>query len=449
MPENYDLIVIGGGPGGHAAAESAANHGASVCIIEKGGWGGTCTHSGCVPTKALLSCSKRWVEIKKMKRFGITVNGGTFDFKAMKRHQQQMTRVSALGVEQSLKKAGVQLKMGEGIIMAPGKVRLLSTGGVSEKLTSRNICIAWGSRPATLPHLPLSERVLTSGEFLKLEDLPGRVVIIGGSVIGIEFATLLAELGVQVVIMEIADDLLPLEDKEAVDLIRKGLTLLGVKIHTATTVMDVKEQPGAVRISATNADGLIEIEADDVLICAGRRPSLQADQLDALGILYDGRGIQVNPFQETNISGIHAVGDVTGGMMLAHRAMQQGKVLASRLFGDAGVACRENAVPCVVYSHPPIARVGLTQEQAKAQGLNIESFKMDFGANIMARTEHAGQGFAKLFFHEQKIVGACIAGDQAGELIASLSFAVCGNMDKKIFLDWVKPHPTLSEILNI
>ncbi len=449
MCENFDLIVIGGGPGGHALAEDAAIYGARVCVIEKSGWGGTCTHRGCVPTKALLTCSRRWMELKKMKRFGISISHETFDFKAMKRHQQQMIKVSALGVEKSLQKAGVDLKMGEAVLTDSNRVRWQSPTGANRMLKARNICIAWGSKPATLPNVPLSARVLTSDEFLNLEDLPRRVIIIGGSVIGVEFATMLAELGVHVTIIEICDSLLPLEDEEAVSLIKKELTLLGVVMRTATSVTEVNEKPDAVQVSAKNADSLIGMEADYVLMCTGRNPRLYPDQLDALGIQYDEKGIRVDIHQETSLPGIYAIGDVTGGMMLAHRAMQQGKALASCLFGNEMVSCRENAIPSVVYSHPPIARVGLTQKQAKTMGLDTESVKLDYGANIMARTELAGQGFAKLLFHKQKIIGACIAGEQAGELIASLSLAVYENMDKKTLTDWVKPHPTLSEILNI
>jgi len=449
MSEHYDLIVIGGGPGGHALAEDAAIYGARVCVIEKSGWGGTCTHRGCVPTKALLACSRRWMEIKKMKRFGISMSHETFDFKAMKRHQKQMIKVSALGVETSLQKAGVDLKMGEAVLTDSNVVRWQSPTGANKILKANNICIAWGSQPATLPNVPLSARVLTSDGFLDLEDLPDRVIIIGGSVIGIEFATMLAELGVHVTIIEICDSLLPLEDEEAVSLIKKELTLLGVVMHTATGITEVNEKPDAVQVSAKKKDGPIEMEADYVLVCAGRNPRLYPDQLGAPGIHYDEKGIRVGSHQETNRPGIYAIGDVTGGMMLAHRAMQQGKALASYLFGKEMLSCRENAIPSVVYSHPPIARVGLTQKQAASMGLDTESVKLDYGANIMARTELAGQGFAKLLFHKQKIIGACIAGEQAGELIASLSLAVYKSMDKKVFADWVKPHPTLSEILNI
>jgi len=449
MTKPYDLIVIGGGPAGHAVAESATGYGAKVCIIEKNGWGGTCTHRGCIPTKALLACSKRLVDMKKLKRLGISIGDKTFDFAAMKRHQVQMTRISALGVEQSLKKAGVDMINGEGILSAPGEVQWKTPAGDIQTLSTRYTCITWGSEPAVLPHIQTSNRVLTSDGFLNLDYLPKTVVIIGGSVIGVEFATLLAELGVHVTLMEILDTLLPLEDEDAVQLVKQELSLLGIVMHTATTVKEIVEKPDAVQIRAEKTTGLLEEAAEYVLLCTGRNPLLFPEQLQNIGIRYDHRGIHTNLHGETNISGIYAIGDVSGGMMLAHRAAQQGKALASYLFGDGSIVCRDETIPSVVYSHPPIARVGLTEQQARVMGLEIDVIKTDYGAGITARTELAGQGFAKLLFHEDQLVGATIIGMEASELIASLGLAMTGKLDKKTLVNWVIPHPTLSEILHI
>ena len=245
--EIFDLIVIGGGPGGHTAAEEAARYGARVCIVEKAQWGGTCTHRGCVPTKALLVCSRHFAELRKLNRLGITVGETGYDFTAIRRHRDQMVRISALGVEKSLKDSGVEMKVGEGKIVSPGEVAWTNPEGQSEVLTARHIVIAWGSEPALppfpiTPHLSSSpqssalpiqtsavsarssalstppaaldlqhapSRILTSDTFLQLTTLPKSMVIIGGSVIGVEFATFLAELGVPVQIVEILPAILP------------------------------------------------------------------------------------------------------------------------------------------------------------------------------------------------------------------------------------------------
>ncbi len=475
--KTFDLIVIGGGPGGHAAAEDAARYGARVCIVEKGQWGGTCTHRGCVPTKALLVCSKHFAELKKLNRLGIAVSEAGYDFNTIRRHRDQMVRIAALGVEKSLKDAGVEMKVGEGKIASPGEVVWTDPDGQREVLKARRIVIAWGSEPALppfalAPHLAPSpqpsappapavtspppeiapphapSRILTSDTFLQLATLPKSMVIIGGSVIGVEFATFLAELGVPVQVVEILPVILPYEEEEAATLLLKELNRIGVKVLTATRVEDVREGPEGVSITAANDGQKTELTAEYALLCTGRRPRLDEEALINTGIRYDRRGVAVDERQETNIAGIYAVGDVTGGIMLAHRAMQQGRALASRLFGDGSVVCREDIVPSVTYSHPPVARVGLTELQAREKGWSVEIGRTDYGANIMARTELAGQGFAKFIFHEGNLVGATIVGASAPDLIASLSLALTTGASLKTLQSWIIPHPTLSEILN-
>ena len=485
--EIFDLIVIGGGPGGHTAAEEAARYGARVCIVEKAQWGGTCTHRGCVPTKALLACSRHFAELRKLNRLGITVGETGYDFTAIRRHRDQMVRISALGVEKSLKDAGVEMKVGEGKIVSPGEVAWTNPEGQREVLTARHIVIAWGSEPALppfpiTPHLSSSPQssalpiqtsavsarssalstppaaldlqhapswILTSDTFLQLTTLPKSMVIIGGSVIGVEFATFLAELGVPVQIVEILPAILPYEEEEAATLLLKELNRIGVKVLTATKVEDVREGPEGVCIIAGKDGQAMELTAEYALLCTGRRPRLDEESLINMGIRYERRGIVVDERQQTNIAGIYAVGDVTGGVMLAHRAMQQGRALASRLFGDGSVVCREDAVPAVTYSHPPIARVGLTELQAREKGWSVEIGHNDYGANIMARTELAGQGFAKFIFHKCNLVGATIVGEGAPDLIASLSLAMTTDADLKTFKSWIIPHPTLSEVLKL
>jgi dihydrolipoamide dehydrogenase len=477
----FNLLVIGGGPGGHAAAEEAAQHGARVGIVEKAQWGGTCTHRGCVPTKALLVCSGHFAALKKLNRLGITTGQAGYDFHAIRRHRDQMVRIAALGVEKSLKDAGVEMMAGSGKITSPGTVAWSDAAGKSEVLAARQIVIAWGSEPvlppfpmtshlsaspqAAVPSLPDAAvitpppapapqhhpgRILTSDTFLQLTNLPQSMVIIGGSVIGVEFATFLAELGVPVQIVEVLPAILPYEEEEASTLLGKELNRIGVKILTSTKVEAIHEGPEAVSIVAAAQDGqTMELTAEYALICTGRRPRLDEEALTSMGIRYDRRGIAVNASQETNVAGIYAVGDVTGGVMLAHRAAQQGRALASRLYGDGSVTYREEIVPAVTYSHPPIARIGLTEAQARAQGWSVETVRNDYGANIMARTELAPQGFAKFIFHKDNLVGATVVGAGAPDLIASLGLALAAGADIKTLQSWIIPHPTLSESLGV
>jgi len=448
MSEKFDLIIIGGGPAGLAAAELAAAKKKSVLIIEKDGWGGTCTHRGCIPTKALLSCSKYYADLKKLKRMGINIAEASIDFPAIKKHQQQIVKVSALGAQKLLADAGVETKQGIGEIISSSEVRFTDASGKSELLSTQNIMIAWGSVPQMLPGITLSERILTSDGILNLNSLPSSIIIVGGSVIGVEFATFFAELGSKVTIVEILDRIIPLEDQECADLLRQELIRLDVAINTATKLESLKDTGSSVVMVAQKDGKQIEISADYALLCTGRKPLLNREELEKLGIEYTKAGIKVDKNMMTNIAGIYAVGDVTGGMMLAHRAAQQAKIVAGHICGDSDFSYNENFIPSVVYSHPQIARVGYTQKRAEEEGLSIEVVKSQFSANIIARAELMGQGFVKTVFHDEKIIGATIVGEEASDLIAPLALAVSNELSKKQLRNWVIPHPTLSEIFT-
>jgi dihydrolipoyl dehydrogenase len=444
----YDLIVIGAGPGGHAAAEHAARWGARVAIIERNRWGGTCTHGGCIPTKALLACSKQYVNLKKLRRLGISTGQASWDFAAIKRHQRQMVAVSAKGVQLSLQDAGVDMKAGEGHVISSREVEWISAEGQRAHLNADNIIIAWGSEPL-LPHgFQTSSKVFTSEGFLALETLPETIIIVGGGFIGIEIATILAELGVRVTIVELLDELLPYEDRETDDLIRNNLIRLGVAIFTSTRMEAIQETSNGVSLKGNRGTEQIELSADCVLMCTGRTPILHKEELNRCGIIYDQKGISVDDRQMTNVERIYAAGDVTGGIMLAHRAIQQGRSVASYLYGDRSVKYREDTVPSVVYTHPNVARVGLTEKQAVELGLEVEIRRVEYGANIMARTELKGDGFLKAVFSGDRLIGVTIVGDDAGELIASMSLAVANRMGKRELKNWIIPHPSLSEILH-
>ena len=446
MSEKYDLIVIGGGPGGLAAAEVTAAKKKRVLIIEKNGWGGTCTHRGCIPTKALLSCSKYYADLKKLKRMGINIADVSIDFPAIKKHQQQIVKVSALGAQKLLTDAGVEIRQGVGEIVSPSEVRFTDSSGKHENFLTQNIMIAWGSVPQVLPGITLSERILTSDGILNLNVMPSSIIIVGGSVIGVEFATFFAELGAKVTIVEILDRIIPLEDQECAELLKQELTRLGVAINTSTKLESLRDTGDSVVMAAQKDGKQLEVSADYALLCTGRKPLLNMEELDKLGIEYTKAGIKVDAKMMTNIAGIYAAGDVTGGMMLAHRAEHQAKFAADNISGGCDFTYNENVIPSVVYSHPQIARVGYTQKRAEDEDFSVEVIKSPYSANIIARAELMGQGFVKAVFHQDKLIGATIVGEDAAELIASLALAVSNEMTKKQLRSWVLAHPTLSEI---
>ena len=368
----------------------------------------------------------------------------------------------------------MEMKSGEGRILSPNEVEWTAADGSRERLSARNLVIAWGSEPALPPGVQPSERILTSDGLLSLRTLPESLLIVGGSVIGVEFATLFAELGVQVTLIEMMDRILPGEDVEAVALLAQELKKLGVSIHTGMRMESIREADSRVQLRAVpeapvseaemppvkdlpgahssgkdgeftglvRPAGTLELSADCALICTGRRPCLRMEELNALGIRHDRRGIVVDPQQMTSVPGIYAVGDVTGGMMLAHRAMQQGKILAASLFGGRKIRFLEDTVPSVIYTHPQIARVGMTEAEALRKGIAVEVHRSDFAANMIARASLLGPGFVKLLFHGERLVGATIAGDQAGELIAPLSLAMAAGFNRRQTggMDHPAPH---------
>jgi len=448
MSEKHDLVIIGGGPGGLAAAEIAAVNKKRVLIIEKGGWGGTCTHRGCIPTKALLTCSKYYADLKKLKRVGINISSAAIDFLAMKKHQQQIVKVAALGAQKVLIDAKVETKSAMGEIISPKEVRYIDSSGESEIVSAQNIIIAWGSVPQMIPGINTSKNILTSDDILNINTLPESIIIVGGSFIGVEYATLFAELGVKVILVELLERILIYEDEEAAQFLHQELTRLGVAIHTSTKLLSLKDTDNGVVMQAQKNAEQLEMRASSALLCTGRKPLLHTEQLDKLGINYAKTGIKVDQNMMTNVPGIYAVGDVTGGMMLAHRAAQQGKVAAGHICGVSDYSYNERFIPSIVYSHPQIARVGYTQKLAQAEGLSVEIIRSQYAANIIARAELMSQGFVKAVFHQDKLIGATIVGDHASELISPLALAVSNELTKKQLQSWVIPHPTLSEIFT-
>lgn len=443
-----DLLVIGSGPGGYSAALTAARLGASVAVVEKGGWGGTCTHRGCIPTKALLAASGRYDGLRNLRRMGIGAAGGTFDFPSIRKHMEQMVRVSALGARKALEEAGVELVQGEARLKSPVEVEIERAGGERETAKARRIVIAWGSRSALPPEWRLSERVVTSSGFLAGKELPEKALVVGAGAIGLEFATFLAELGKDVSVVEFMDQVLPGEDRDVAETLAGELGKKGIRFFTSTRVEVPETVSGTVRLRGNAPGGTVDLEGDLVLVATGRRPNLRTEELDALSIRYDGRGVAVGGNFETSVPGIHAVGDVTGGLLLAHRAMAQGKSLAAGMFGSQPVDYREENVPAVVYTHPGFGRVGLTEGEARRRGLAVDVRKAAFGGNLAARTELAGIGFVKALFHEDRLLGAAVVGPSAGELTGALVLPVTAGMKRRELQSCVLPHPSLIEILG-
>lgn len=447
MSEKYDLVVIGGGPGGLAAAETAGAGKKKVLIIERDGWGGTCTHRGCIPTKTLLAGSKLYDDLKKLKRIGVDVADVSADFAAMKKHRQSVVKLAALGAQKLLADAGVEIKLGVGEIISSKEVRYADFSGKTFAVETDGIVLAWGSQPQLLPGVQTSERVLTSDGILRMMNIPSSIIIIGGSFIGVEYATFFAEMGSKVILVELLERILPQEDRDASELLQQELSRKGVALHTSTKITGLKDDGGSeVVIFAKKSGETVQLSAENVLLCAGRKPLLDRNQLDRVGIDYTDAGIKVDGTMMTSAPGVYAVGDVTGGLMLAHRAALQAKVAVNHFLGRDDFAYNEDFIPSVVYSHPQVARIGYTQKRAQDEGLSVEIRQSLYSANILARAQLLGQGFAKAIFLNDKIIGATIVGEGAAELIVPLGLAVSAELTRERLRAWVIPHPTLSEI---
>lgn len=450
MAESFDVVVIGGGPGGYVAAVRAAQLGARVAVVERGGVGGTCLRRGCIPTKSLLSSAHAFSLAKRGSEFGFSAEAVTPDFAAMTRRAQGVVSRLGDGVANLLAKHKVQVMEGEGRLDNPTGagfvVKVRRPDGRDEALVTEKVILATGSRAAILPELGYDGTlVITSDEAIGLSELPASLVIIGGGVIGCEFASLFSALGTQVTVVEPLPQLLgPVEGDVARQLAsyfrRRGMT-----VYTGTKVEQVTKGAGTVRVQLSNGEA---VEAERVLLAVGRRANTQSLRLQVAGVAANERGeIVVDERMATSVPGIFAVGDATNaGWKLAHVASQQGLVAAANAMGhDEQIDYQ--VVPNVVYSFPEVASVGLTSEQAKAAGLSVKVGKFSFVASGRAVAAGETEGFVKLLAEADsgRLVGAHLIAPQASELVAEVALAVRWGLTIEQLVQTIHAHPTYYE----
>lgn len=443
----FDLTVIGGGPGGYVCAIRAAQLGGRVALVEEGALGGTCLNRGCIPTKALLEVARRYSEIREAGKFGLKVEGVTVDFPAVVARQRQVTGALRAGVGQLLASNGVEVKAGRGSLAGAGRVSVAYPGGRTEVLESRTIVIATGSVPAVppLPGIDLPG-VLDSDSALALEQLPASMLIVGGGVIGMEFASYLNAFGVSVTVLEMLPGILPGQDVEVVAEAARLFHRKKIAIHTGVKVKGIR--PGLV-VDAQMPDGSTqEFQAGQVLVATGRRPSLGGLDVEGAGIAMNGRAIRVDEFMRTTAAGIYAIGDVTGSA-LAHAASAQAVVAAESALTGTSRSYDGRFVPGVVYSDPEIAFVGLTEEAARSGGHKVMVARFPFTANGRAMAAGHTEGFAKIVAGEEfgEILGVHIVGAHAGDLIHEAVVALSLECTVDEFARMIHAHPTMSEAL--
>jgi len=442
-----DLIVIGGGPGGYVAALRAAQLGARVALVEAGEIGGVCLNVGCIPTKALLWSAEVYHLVAEAARFGVRTGPPEADWPAMQARKAEVVGKLVGGVRMLLQRAGVEVIPGRARFSGPGVLAVEGPDGAAT-LSAPRIIIATGSSPLPLP-IPGSDLpgVLDSTGALALEALPESLLVVGGGAVGLEFATLFATLGVRVTVVEMLPRLAPLADTDVGEALRMALLLQGARVHVNTRIVALEAAAGgALRARLAGAEGETSVEAEKVLLAAGRRPHVEGLGLEAAGVRYDRKGIQVDERMATSAPGVYAVGDVVGGTMLAHVAMHQGVVAAENALGHPA-RMRDQAVPSCIFARPEAASVGLTEQAAREQGYDVRIGRFPFNGNGKAIAQGEVEGFVKVVAEARygALLGLHIVGPHASDLVLEGALGLTLETTLDEIAATIHPHPSLGE----
>lgn len=453
MATNYDVVVLGGGTGGYVAAIRAAKAGLKTAIVEKEKLGGTCLHKGCIPTKSLLKSAEMYKTAQQLEQYGVFASDVTFSYEKMVERKGAIVQTLHGGVQNLLKKAGVDVYYGTGTILGPsifsplpGTISVVDGDTEPHMLIPTNIIIATGSKPRSLPFLPFDhETVMSSDDMLKMKALPTSILIVGAGVIGIEWASMYNDLGVDVTVLEAGPTILPTEDRDIQQEMHKQLTKRGVQIVTNATV---NETTLTIENGVTYTGSEQLVNADIVFVAIGREACTMNIGLENTDIEVVNGFIQVNANYQTAESHMFAVGDCIGGLQLAHVATAEGMAAVDFIADKKQANIREQAIPKCIYSEPQIASVGLTEQQAEEQYGEIRVTKVPFQAIGKAHSNRSTDGFMKVIVDAQyeEIVGIHFIGKDVTELIAEGALAMTMYASIEELAATVHPHPTLSEI---
>jgi dihydrolipoamide dehydrogenase len=450
--DEFDIVVIGGGPGGYAAALYGAAAGMSVAIVERDKVGGTCLHRGCIPAKEFLETAAVSRTIEGSKEFGLDVTGVTLNFARSQERKQAVVDKLWHGLQGLLKGRQVTTLIGTGTLREGRRVEVLDGPDAGRVLTGRNVVLASGSVPHGLPGFDVDGRwVLTSDEFLDLEKLPASVVVIGGGVVGCEFASLLADLGSKVTILEALDAILPGCDDDIVRLIVRSFKKRGIDIVTGARVDS--HTPAADGTVTTVKAGEQSWDVEAVVVSVGRRPRTEGLVADGLGVLINERGFVVtDEYQRTGVEGVWAVGDIVAGTpQLAHVGFAEAIVAVKGMLGERVVPVDNSKVPWAIYCHPEVAFCGMTEAQAKAAGIDVVVKKDPFGGNSRAQIIGDTEGVVKIVAERRpdgtagRILGVHMCGPWVTEQLSGGYLAVNWEAFPDEVAQFIQPHPSLSE----
>lgn len=445
-----EILVIGGGPGGYVSALRAAQLGSQVTLLEKDEVGGTCLNWGCIPTKVLLRGAEILNLVRKSRDFGIEIGEVKVDFLKLMARKDRTVKTLTSGVYGLLKSRGIEVIKGKATLISPTEVEVIGERGEISKYQAKRIILATGSIPAELP-LPGRKlpKVIDSNGALSLTNIPQSMVVIGAGPIGLEFGTIFAALGSKVVILEMMPQILPQEDGEIASALERALRQIPLQIYTNCIVKEIREGENGQKVV------LVVVNEEEraflgeyVLIAGGRKANLEGLGAEKIGLKLSNKGIEVNERMETNISGLYAIGDVTGQIFLAHFAMAQGVVAAENAVGRE-TAWEKRAVPRCVYTIPEVAAVGLTEEEARQAGYDLKIGRFPFAANGKATILGERSGLVKIIAEKKygEVLGVHILGPHATDLIGEAIIAMRLESSAREMARAIHPHPTLTEAI--
>lgn len=453
--ESYDLIIIGGGPGGYPAAIRATQLGMKVACIEKRKrMGGTCLNIGCIPSKALLESSERFMAAKtEFAAHGVEFDGLRLNLANLLGHKDKVVSGLGDGIDYLFRKHKITRLLGTGSIAAPGQVEVAATDGSRQTLTGKSIVIATGSAGATLPDVPIDEdRIVSSTGALSFAEVPKHLVVIGAGYVGLELGSVWQRLGAKVTVIEYLDRITPGMDTELANALHKVLQQQGFEfwLSQKVTAARIEDEHVLLSVEPSSGGASEQLQADRVLVSVGRRSYTEGLGLEALGVQRDRKGfITVDAHWRTSVDGIYAIGDVIGGPMLAHKATEEGIALVEQLAGLPGHV-NYGAIPSIVYTAPEAASVGQTEDALREAGVNYKVGRFPFNANSRARAKAQTEGFAKVLADAEtdRILGVHILGPEAGSLIheAVVAMEFSGAADD--IARTCHAHPTLPEALK-
>lgn len=450
--KQYDVAVIGGGPGGYVAAGRAAELGLKTALIEKDTLGGVCVNVGCIPTKALLKNADVARLIRKeAKTFGVSFENAALDYGAAVGRSRKVSERLSKGVGLLMKKKGVDVYAGEGSFETADTLAVRMNDGTVEAISAKNVIVATGTRPAEIGGIRFDgERILNYRQAILRPDLPKSVIVIGGGALGVEFASVWAAYGAEATVVEMMPTLIPGDDPEAAVELAKQFKRGGIKVLTGHKLASASADGSGVSVTLDQDGKEVVLRADELLIAIGFRPNTESLRLENAGVALNERGwIRTDAFGRTNVESIYAIGDVSGKIQLAHVASAMGRIAAEKIAGRNPAGYDPDQVPHATYSIPQVAAVGLTQAEAEKRGIPVIAAKADFIANGKAIGLDDYAGWAKLVCHAGTgvVLGGTVIGPEASELLPELALAVRLRLKSEDIAATIHAHPTLSEVV--